>query len=223
MSEDQNRTFQDKFMLRFPDGMRERIKVSAELSGRSMNAEIIQRLKRSIDENEDERLKIDLPGDVWNQLMYDAGVQGVQMEERALEILRNTYDSDASHSAALGKVGTLATENSEMAELIAHMKEREDADFLAYYTKVVQLGAFVRSVLAHAPELPGSIKETAEDLLQLNAAEALTLRGRHSDAVFRQKLRAHSDSLHREMADEETDETPLDAEITIGDRIIDKS
>ncbi|WBU51877.1 Arc family DNA-binding protein [Paracoccus sp. SCSIO 75233] len=34
----------DKFMLRLPDGMRDRIKAAAEGSGRSMNAEIVATL-----------------------------------------------------------------------------------------------------------------------------------------------------------------------------------
>lgn len=37
----------DQFMLRLPDGMREHIKAAADLSGRSMNAEIIARLDES--------------------------------------------------------------------------------------------------------------------------------------------------------------------------------
>lgn len=37
----------DKFMLRFPDGMRDRIADSAKENGRSMNAEIISRLDGS--------------------------------------------------------------------------------------------------------------------------------------------------------------------------------
>lgn len=36
---------QDKFMLRLPDGMREKIKVAAEANKRSMNAEIVARLE----------------------------------------------------------------------------------------------------------------------------------------------------------------------------------
>lgn len=40
MSEDQNRTLKDQFMLRLPDGMRDRIKTAAESNNRSMNAEI---------------------------------------------------------------------------------------------------------------------------------------------------------------------------------------
>lgn len=44
MSEE-TRTFSDKFMLRLPDGMRDRIKRAAEKNGRSMNAEIVQALE----------------------------------------------------------------------------------------------------------------------------------------------------------------------------------
>lgn len=37
----------DRFMLRLPDGMRDRIKAAAEENARSMNAEIIARLEAS--------------------------------------------------------------------------------------------------------------------------------------------------------------------------------
>jgi hypothetical protein len=39
----------DKFMLRMPDGMRDRITEAAKTNNRSMNAEIIVRLERSFD------------------------------------------------------------------------------------------------------------------------------------------------------------------------------
>lgn len=38
---------QDKFMLRLPEGMRENIKLAAELNNRSMNSEIVSRLEAS--------------------------------------------------------------------------------------------------------------------------------------------------------------------------------
>ncbi|MDP1542420.1 MAG: Arc family DNA-binding protein [Polycyclovorans sp.] len=40
---------QDKFMLRLPDGMRDKLKEAATAAGRSMNAEIVQRLEQSFD------------------------------------------------------------------------------------------------------------------------------------------------------------------------------
>lgn len=55
MSESQNRTLTEQFMLRLPDGMRDRIKAAAEANGRSMNSEIVATLEekypsRSADE-----------------------------------------------------------------------------------------------------------------------------------------------------------------------------
>ena len=46
MTESENRTFPDKFMLRMPEGLRDRIKAKAEKNGRSMNAEIVRVLER---------------------------------------------------------------------------------------------------------------------------------------------------------------------------------
>ncbi|MGO7506086.1 Arc family DNA-binding protein [Rhizobium johnstonii] len=48
---DRNPQSQDKYIVRMPDGMRERIRSEAEKSGRSMNAEIIQRLEFALTED----------------------------------------------------------------------------------------------------------------------------------------------------------------------------
>lgn len=45
MTDTENRTLSDKFMLRLPDGMRDRIKAAAEAANRSMNAEIVATLE----------------------------------------------------------------------------------------------------------------------------------------------------------------------------------
>lgn len=41
---------QDKFIIRLPNGLRERIKVKSDENGRSMNAEIVQLLEREYPE-----------------------------------------------------------------------------------------------------------------------------------------------------------------------------
>lgn len=43
---------QDKFVLRLPDGMRDRLKAEAEANKRSMNAEILARLVASFEQND---------------------------------------------------------------------------------------------------------------------------------------------------------------------------
>lgn len=49
---------QDKFNLRFPDGMRDQIAEAAKESGRSMNAEIIHRLQRTFDLDDPTKWKL---------------------------------------------------------------------------------------------------------------------------------------------------------------------
>jgi hypothetical protein len=45
VAENQNRTWKDQYMLRLPDGMRDRIRAAAERNNRSMNAEIVATLE----------------------------------------------------------------------------------------------------------------------------------------------------------------------------------
>lgn len=49
-----NRKFQDQFMLRMPDGMREQIKDAAAREGRSMNAQIVQHLREIYQPSQEE-------------------------------------------------------------------------------------------------------------------------------------------------------------------------
>jgi uncharacterized protein Yka (UPF0111/DUF47 family) len=42
----------DKFIVRLPDGMRERIAHEAKVNGRSMNAEIVERLERTLESDD---------------------------------------------------------------------------------------------------------------------------------------------------------------------------
>jgi hypothetical protein len=48
MADDHTGRDSDKFMLRLPDGMRDRLKAQAEANKRSMNAEIVARLERTL-------------------------------------------------------------------------------------------------------------------------------------------------------------------------------
>ncbi|MHB2265690.1 Arc family DNA-binding protein [Aliihoeflea sp. PC F10.4] len=52
---------EDKYVLRMPDGMRQRIKAAAESNGRSMNAEMVARLEDSfVFEAREQRLQSDI-------------------------------------------------------------------------------------------------------------------------------------------------------------------
>ncbi|MEY0334893.1 Arc family DNA-binding protein [Providencia rettgeri] len=49
---------QDKFTVRFPDGMRDAVAKRAEANGRSMNSEIIQIIQDAMDTDLDQKLKL---------------------------------------------------------------------------------------------------------------------------------------------------------------------
>lgn len=90
MAEDQNRTLQDKFMLRLPEGMRDRIKAASEVSGRSMNAEIVARIEQSFQRETameemlvalDSRMRaIEAEGQAFRQHLRN---QGVRWDEKS--------------------------------------------------------------------------------------------------------------------------------------------
>lgn len=48
----------DKYILRFPEGMRERIAEAAKANNRSMNAEILARIEASFEAQEDARVAV---------------------------------------------------------------------------------------------------------------------------------------------------------------------
>ncbi|MFC3057869.1 Arc family DNA-binding protein [Paenirhodobacter populi] len=89
MSEIEKRTLSDKFMLRLPDGMRDRIKAASEANNRSMNAEIVAILEEkfpppnppSIDEILGHAALLDL----FNTLPEDRPAKVLALNERLAE------------------------------------------------------------------------------------------------------------------------------------------
>ncbi|MEL4885727.1 Arc family DNA-binding protein [Pectobacterium betavasculorum] len=76
---------QDKFTVRFPDGLRDAIAERAKANGRSMNSEIVQILQDAIDSSVDEeieRLKKEsekVNSDFWSNAQMD---KDVHLDER---------------------------------------------------------------------------------------------------------------------------------------------
>lgn len=198
MSEEVNRAWKDQYMLRFPEGMRDRIKLSAEVTGRSMNAEIIQRLKWTFEDSEDNALRIVLPADTLNALMTDAAINGLSDEELVVEIVKANY-GQAELVRSFSAVDKMAQENTELSELVSRLKEKEDADFLLYYSKVVQLRQLAQAIIAAESDVPDHIAASARELNKLGEAEIETLANRHADALFVKRLVEHSRRLKEEI------------------------
>lgn len=125
---------QDQYMVRFPDGMRDRIKEAAEDSGRSMNQEIVARLESSFDLSmtEKERLKFfeemyDQNYRERNELLdtinkQDLFVQQMQREHRTLVVLAKSI------SAMLIEDEKTPQSVKAMAHLLEQLEEDNEAD-----------------------------------------------------------------------------------------------
>lgn len=106
---------QEKFVVRFPDGMRDRIATAAEKAGRSMNAEIVQRLSDSLEPRDDRRLA-EL-ADCAEEIAYAAGV------------LKGHLSGAAAVLEAQGELpsGSLtASFEDEANELVRHLDRLDD-------------------------------------------------------------------------------------------------
>ena len=103
MSEQQNRTSKDQFMLRLPDGFRDRIKEIADVNKRSMNAEIVSALEAHL-----ELFGIRSPPPFDYPGPFDYGADSRTDDDETAEVTRDTD--------AIAK-GLLATER-----LLFHMR-----------------------------------------------------------------------------------------------------
>jgi enolase len=87
----------DKFMLRFPEGMRDRIAEVAKANGRSMNAEIIARLQKSL---ADERSAAVL-GD-FGEAAYDRSKAMDLLLDKVEQVIKQLDDKVSSLSRKTG-------------------------------------------------------------------------------------------------------------------------
>lgn len=76
----------DRFMLRLPDGMRDRIKAAAEANNRSMNAEIVARLS-----NEGSGLTQVLPPSLFYRISLEAAYSRRSVEAEMIAALEERF------------------------------------------------------------------------------------------------------------------------------------
>lgn len=79
----------DKFMLRMPDGMRDRIAALAKANGRSMNAEIVHHLQSAIDIAE----RVPVGGIPVDAVRMQAIVKAAGELSRLIQDAEDTYTS----------------------------------------------------------------------------------------------------------------------------------
>lgn len=99
---------QDKFVLRLPDGMRDRIKTAAEINNRSMNAEIVATLE--------EKYPAPSPADAIRAAFTEL-LNTIRSESPNNEMLAKAIDHINSTMDAVGK----DTANAIALEAVSHL------------------------------------------------------------------------------------------------------
>lgn len=97
----------DRFMVRLPDGMREKIKTAADAANRTMNGEIVARLEASFDDGMKPSQRAQGPKTHAAQIFPDPAVEDriAALEKTVMALIANISDLQeglAGHSASHG-------------------------------------------------------------------------------------------------------------------------
>lgn len=112
---------QEQFVLRFPAGMRDRIKAAAEENGRSMNAEIIARLEASLEPGADKDEQIEWLHDYLEsqaqerQKLYEA----LNSQDRILQELKSSHLTVTILARSIGEMILTEGDRSDLMRALA--------------------------------------------------------------------------------------------------------
>lgn len=134
----------DQFVVRFPDGMRDRLKEAAATNGRSMNAEIIARLSES--------LAPSMPA-----ALLEAENKHLKQRIEDVSLLAEMEGTLASMMAVTTKVG--------IESLPSEWHEHES---------IISLSRLAQSILARERRNPGDYKSKEGEREVLDAAKLMT-------------------------------------------------
>ncbi len=88
---------QDRFLLRMPDGMRDRLKAEAEANKRSMNAEIVARLEVSLGSLHSNRPNLSPGQQQFYDLLHHSMMEIVERAKDNWEQYKDAFPDDGPH------------------------------------------------------------------------------------------------------------------------------
>ncbi|EJC69376.1 Arc-like DNA binding domain protein [Rhizobium leguminosarum bv. viciae WSM1455] len=149
---------QDQFVLRLPDGMRERIKESAERNGRSMNAEIVALIEAAEDGGAAEAARFKTLLDEEREAFRRAST----MVEQQMDMLLDYRDIVRR---ANGQIVQQAKIIESICYIVTSLESAPDDDVLALVERMLTAAKVVQ-----ADHEPVDVKEAREELRKVNKA-----------------------------------------------------
>jgi|GEM_PF-1678423 len=112
---------QDQFVVRFPEGLRDKIRVAAEQNGRSMNAEIVSRIEESLDPSLNKDEQLDMLYGYMDEAHKERSelIDAINRQERFLQILRDAHRTLSIMSRTIGELLLAEKDLSPTVKLMA--------------------------------------------------------------------------------------------------------
>lgn len=124
----------DQVSLRLPDGMRDRIKRAADRNGRSANAEIVERLRASLEEPDENIRKVWLPAELWKRVEHEANEEGMDPNFVVLGHLERSFpDGQQEIDFATGKVVVAKRKPGPEAHYYPQMDDAQILNIISRY------------------------------------------------------------------------------------------
>jgi hypothetical protein len=181
--------------------MRDEIKLAADVNGRSMNAEIIHRLKNAFYRVEDGGPRIKVSQELYDALSLDSFGRGQDPDERAAEILNSRFDSKTDYDQMVDALAAEKLKNGDVRDENKSLKNDLERDFVLYYGKTLQISQFIAMLLRDAGDtLPEHVRSAARDLEELSKSEIEMLRDRYEDGLFRVKRQDNRNANDKSIA-----------------------
>ena len=133
----------DKFIVRLPDGMRDRLREAAEQNNRSMNAEIINRLERPLN-----GVEVQLPEELRDRVEAAARINGRSVNVEIVYALQDRYPTEPTLemlAKIIEQFGKWAASNDRVTRMMGRAQVFNALD------------VFRDIIEAHADDLPEAL------------------------------------------------------------------
>ncbi|MCA0338453.1 MAG: Arc family DNA-binding protein [Proteobacteria bacterium] len=121
---------QNKFIVRMPDGLRDRIKDVADANNRSMNAEIVARLEESLDPHASPSAQLQMYQDMYDQNLEERSrlFETINKQDLLLQQFRKEHETFLILAKSLGEAFLAQGDKSDVLSVLANNLVNLDVD-----------------------------------------------------------------------------------------------
>lgn len=128
----------DKFVVRFPDGMRDAVSQRAINHNRSMNAEIIYSLSRVVNDKE-EFVSLTPPDEIRKKVLEIASFRGTSIKNEIMNLIQDGFNQRYGPEKPKPPSVMLALMDLEAAQIANYLSKKENMSKVSIILKALDL------------------------------------------------------------------------------------